>query len=85
MRKNPLTPWLKPEMVDRIRNFEIVLNGYSPTLSDIKLTALQRKFIRTLSALRYKFNFYDFPYEIKALQRFWLKYRQPEIEGFYSE
>jgi hypothetical protein len=72
-------------MVDRIKNFEIVLNGYSPTLSDIKLTGLQRKLIRWLSAFRYKSNFYNFPYEIKALQRFWLKYRQPEIEGFYIE
>ncbi|HSR18803.1 MAG TPA: hypothetical protein VLM39_11995, partial [Ignavibacteriaceae bacterium] len=85
MRKNPLTPWLKPEMVDKIRNFEIVLNGYAPTLSDIKLTSLQRKLIKILSSIRYKTEFYNFPLEIKALQRFWLHYRQPEIEGFYSE
>ncbi len=85
MRKNPLTPWLKPEMVDKIRNFEIVLNGYAPTLSDIKLSTLQRKLIRILSSIRYKTGFYKFPLEIKALQRFWLRYRQPEIEGFYSE
>jgi hypothetical protein len=85
MRKNPLTPWLKPAMVDKIRNFEIVLNGYAPTLSDIKLSTLQRKLIRILSIIRYKTGFYKFPLEIKALQRFWLRYRQPEIEGFYSE
>ena len=30
LRKNPLTPWLTPEMVDKIRNFETVLNGYYP-------------------------------------------------------
>ncbi len=85
LRKNPLTPWLKPFMIDRIKNFETVLNGYFPTVSDYKLTSFQRKVIKFFSAWRYKTGFYYFPYEIKFLQRFWLKYRQPEIEGFYTE
>lgn len=85
LRKNPLTPWLTPGMVDKIRDFETVLNGYSPTVSDHKLSSLQRNIMRSVSSLRYKYNFYKYPYEIKALQKFWLKYRQPEIEGFYSE
>lgn len=37
LRKNPLTPWLTSEMIDYIRNFETVLNGYFPTYSDIRL------------------------------------------------
>lgn len=82
LRKNPLTPWLTPEMVDRIRNFETVLNGYYPTVSDVRMTSLKRNVIRKISAWRYRHDFFDFPYEIKALQKFWLKYRQPEIEGF---
>ena len=82
LRKNPLTPWLQPEMVDKIKNFETVLNGYYPTISDVKLSSFQRKIIRTVSAIRYKNDWTRYPYEIKALQKFWLKYRQPEIEGF---
>lgn len=85
LRKNPLTPWLKPQMIDKIKNFETVLNAYYPTASDFKLTGFQKKIMRMLSSLRYKFNFYHFPYELKVLQKFWLHYRQPEIEGFYSE
>ncbi|WP_337866862.1 radical SAM protein [Ignavibacterium sp.] len=85
LRKNPLTPWLKPYMIDRIKNFETVLNGYSPTVSDYKLTPIQKKVIKFFSGWRYKTRFYYLPYEIKFLQHFWLKYRQPEIEGFYSE
>jgi anaerobic magnesium-protoporphyrin IX monomethyl ester cyclase len=81
LRKNPLTPWLKPEMVDKIRNFETVLNGYYPTRSDVKITNLQRKVIRAISTPRYKLGFYHFPYELKAVQKFWMRYRQPEIEG----
>jgi len=85
LRKNPLTPWLAPGMIDRIMGFETVLNARYPTVSDFKLTAAQKKVMRWLSSLRYKTNFFHFPYELKALQKFWLKYRQPEIEGFYME
>ncbi len=83
--RNPLTPWLTKKMVDKIHNFEIVLNGYAPTISDYKLTALQRKIIKWISSLRYNNNIFSFPYEIMLLQRYWLKYRQPEFEGFYME
>lgn len=82
LRKNPLTPWLKPEMVDKIKNFETVLNAYYPTAADVKLTRFQRHTMRQLSAWRYRRSWYQFPYELKVLQKFWLRYRQPEIEGF---
>jgi len=81
LRKNPLTPWLTPDMIDKIRNFETVLNGFYPTVSDIRLNSVKRRFIRTVAGLRYKTNFYRFPYEIKLLHRLW-KYRQPELQGF---
>lgn len=84
-RKNPMTPWLKPHMVDKIRDFETVLNGYSPSVSDFKLSDFQRNTISKIASFRYKKEFYRFPYEIKALQKFWLKYRQPEVEGMYME
>jgi anaerobic magnesium-protoporphyrin IX monomethyl ester cyclase len=81
MRKNPLTPWLTPEMIDKIRNFEIVLNGVYPTVTDIRLNTLKRKAIKLISSFRYKIDLYKYPYEIKLLQRVW-RYRQPEIQGF---
>ncbi len=81
LRKNPLTPWLTAKMVDKIRNFETVLNGYYPTRSDLKLSHFQRRTMRAISSVRYKRELYWKPYELKALQKFWLKYRQPELEG----
>jgi radical SAM superfamily enzyme YgiQ (UPF0313 family) len=81
LRKNPLTPWLTPEMIDKIKNFEIVLNGYYPTVSDIRLGKLKRNIMRTIASARYKTGLYWKPYELKAFQRLW-KYRQPETEGF---
>lgn len=85
LRKNPLTPWLTPSMIKKIRNFETVINAYYPTISDYKLTSLQKRVIKSISSLRYNHDFYNLPYELKVLQKYWLKYRQPEIEGFYSE
>jgi radical SAM superfamily enzyme YgiQ (UPF0313 family) len=81
LRKNPLTPWLTPAMIDKIRDFETVLNGYYPTVADFRLKGFKRKFIRALAAVRYRTGIYTKPYELKALQVLW-KYRQPEIEGF---
>jgi radical SAM superfamily enzyme YgiQ (UPF0313 family) len=81
LRKNPLTPWLTPEMVNKIKDFETVLNGYYPTVSDLKLTEIKRKILRTISSLRYNTGIYYKPYEVKVFQRLW-KYRQPELEGF---
>lgn len=81
LRKNPLTPWLTAEMIDKIRDFETVLNGYYPTVSDIRLGTVKRKLVRLISGVRYKANLYKYPYEIKLLHRLW-KYRQPEIQGF---
>ena len=81
LRKNPLTPWLRPEMIDKIKDFETVLNGYYPTVSDVRLGKFKRRLLRTLSSVRYHSGLYRKPYELKALQILW-KYRQPEIEGF---
>jgi anaerobic magnesium-protoporphyrin IX monomethyl ester cyclase len=84
LRKNPLTPWLTPPMIDRIRGFETVLNAQYPTVSDFRLSPIKRQILRSLSTLRYNSNLFSMPYELKILQRLW-KYRQPEIEGFVME
>ena len=81
LRKNPLTPWLTAEMIDKIKDFETVLNGYYPTVSDMRLTLNKRRIIHALASLRYKTGIYRKNYELKALQILW-KYRQPELEGF---
>lgn len=81
LRKNPLTPWLTPQMIDKIKNFETVLNAYYPTVTDIRMKTYQRKIIQKISGFRYKNSLYKYPLELKALQKIW-QYRQPEIQGF---
>jgi radical SAM superfamily enzyme YgiQ (UPF0313 family) len=81
LRKNPLTPWIKPYMIDKIRNFETVLNAYYPKVSDIKLNRLKTFLLKVTGSWRYNLRFYAFPKEIRLIQVLW-KYRQPEKEGF---
>jgi radical SAM superfamily enzyme YgiQ (UPF0313 family) len=81
LRRNPLTPWLTPAMIDRIHNFETVLNAHFPTRTDRKLSDFQRRAMQTISGWRWRSGWFGFPYELKILQKFWLRYRQPEIEG----
>lgn len=81
LRRNPLTPWLKPSHIARITSFEKVLNAVYPTRSDIKLERYQRRLLNIAGWWRYATHVYDRPYEIQLLQRLF-KYRRPETEGF---
>ena len=76
-----LTPWLTPEMIRYIHDFETVVHAQYPTLSDYKLSNLQRKAIKFISWPRYKLNAFAYPFELKALMKYWLRYKQPEIQG----
>jgi hypothetical protein len=68
-------------MINKIKDFETVLNSYYPTVSDIKLNSFKRNVMKIASSVRYKTGVYTKPYELKVLQKVW-KYRQPELEGF---
>jgi hypothetical protein len=81
LRRSPVTPWLTRKHVRTIRNFERVLNSYSPTLSDLKLTSVQRRLLHLLGSWRYSMKVYHAPMEVAAMQRLF-RYRQPETEGF---
>ena len=47
LHRNPLTPWLKPYMVKKIKDFETVLNGYYPTVTDTRLNTVPHKIFET--------------------------------------
>jgi hypothetical protein len=81
MRRDPGTPWFKDTVRSRVRNFESVINAYYPTVTDLRLQGHWRKALRALSGWRYRLEFYDWPYELKALQRA-IHYRRPETTGF---
>ncbi len=81
LRRKPMTPWLKPRHIRKIRNFERVLNATFPSVTDLRLTDVRRQFLKILSAWRYHADFYGAPYEIRFFLSTIFKYRQPELEG----
>ena len=82
LRREPGLPWYKAPAHKAIRNFETVVNAYYPTITDLRMQSSPMKvLLRGLSGWRYKLGIYDWPYELKALQRV-IHYRRPETFGF---
>lgn len=81
LRRDPGVPYFKDDVRRRIRDFETVINAYYPTVTDLRLQGAWRHLLQALSGWRYRFEFYDVPYELKLLQRI-IHYRRPETTGF---
>jgi anaerobic magnesium-protoporphyrin IX monomethyl ester cyclase len=78
-------PWFPERSAQKVKNFITVLHAFHPSITDFQLSRFQKFIMKIVSFWRYYLAFYENPYEIKLLQKFWLKYKQPEEEGFYSE
>ena len=79
-RKDPKTSWMRPSTTRRIDNFRLVVSSRWPTVQDLGLSAWGRRTLQSLSAWRYRFGVYDFPYELQLMQ--WLVHlRKPEAES----
>jgi anaerobic magnesium-protoporphyrin IX monomethyl ester cyclase len=81
LRREPHTPWLRPSLQRRIRNFERVVNAYYPTVTDTQLSGLRRGLLRALGSWRYRLRFYAVPLELQAFQKL-VGYQRPETAGF---
>lgn len=80
-RRDPQTPWSRPSLRRRIRDFERVLNAYYPTTTDPALTPLRRALLRGLSGWRYRLGVYRHPVELRVAQKLFA-YQRPETAGF---
>jgi radical SAM superfamily enzyme YgiQ (UPF0313 family) len=81
LRRDPNVAWFRDSVRRRVRDFETVINAYYPTVTDMRLAGSYRHLLKALSGWRYKLQFYGYPYELKAMQRF-MHYRRPETQGF---
>jgi anaerobic magnesium-protoporphyrin IX monomethyl ester cyclase len=79
-RRMPHTPWVKPEHMQLLNNFETVINARFPTVSDLKINDWHRQVLQTLGSWRYRFGIYGFPVELRAMFKY-ISYRRPEVEG----
>ena len=81
MRRGDNIPWVRSDVRRRVRNFERVVNAFYPTVTDSRLTGLRRLLLRAAGAWRYALQWYDAPYELRALHRL-MQYQRPETTGF---
>ncbi len=81
LRRNPATPWMTKRAIRKIRNFEIVLIGHYPSISNINMTPIKRSILSVFSMFRYRTNIFCAPIEIRILLHLFHYYR-PEKEGF---
>src|SRR5438045_8899619 len=51
-RRNPHTPWVQLKHLDRLNNFETVLNARYPPVSDLMIRAWRRKLLQALGVSR---------------------------------
>jgi len=80
-RRSHNLPWIKDPLRRQVHNFERVLNAYYPTTTDTRLQGWMRKALQLAGSLGYHLNYYDYPLELKALQRL-IHYQRPETSGF---
>jgi anaerobic magnesium-protoporphyrin IX monomethyl ester cyclase len=81
MRRGDGIPWIDQAVRRRVRDFERVVNAFYPTVTDPRLTGWRRAALKAVGAWRYKLQWYDGSYELRALQRL-VGYQRPETTGF---
>jgi hypothetical protein len=81
LRRRPKTPWLDNGIYNKVRNFERVINAYYPTTTDMRLNGLRRNILKTVGGWRYHLKYYEYPLELRALQKLFA-YQRPETTGF---
>jgi radical SAM superfamily enzyme YgiQ (UPF0313 family) len=81
LRRRPKTPWLDGDIYTKVRNFERVVNAYYPTTTDTKLSGFRRSLLKAFGGWRYHLKFYEYPLELRALQKLFA-YQRPETTGF---
>ena len=80
IRTEPNTPWLPRPVKRRIDGFELVVNCRWPTIQDIHLPRWGRLVLKSLSAWRYGFGVYAYPFELEWARQF-MNLRRPRFES----
>jgi anaerobic magnesium-protoporphyrin IX monomethyl ester cyclase len=74
------TPWLTPELRERIRNFTTVLGCRFPTITDVRSPGWGKAILQALASWRYRFQRYGAPWELdlsKKIIQLW----DPRVSG----
>jgi radical SAM superfamily enzyme YgiQ (UPF0313 family) len=74
------TPWLTPQLRQRIRDFTTVLGCRFPTVTDVRSPHWGKTALRGLASWRYRYRRYRGPWELDAAKRF-VRLWDPRLAG----
>jgi anaerobic magnesium-protoporphyrin IX monomethyl ester cyclase len=74
------TPWLTPQLRNRIRDFTTVLGCRFPTITDVRSPTWGKWGLRALASWRYQLRRYERPWELDFSKRF-IKLWDPRVAG----
>jgi anaerobic magnesium-protoporphyrin IX monomethyl ester cyclase len=74
------TPWLTPQLRQRIRDFTTVLGCRFPTVTDVRSPPWGKTAMRALASWRYTYRRYRGPWELEAARRF-IRLWDPRLAG----
>ncbi|HEV2703675.1 MAG TPA: radical SAM protein [Steroidobacteraceae bacterium] len=74
------TPWISPQLRQRIQDFTTVLGCRFPTITDVRSPVWGKSALSALASWRYRFRRYGRPWELDASQRF-IRLWDPRVSG----
>lgn len=80
VRLDPATPWMAKRTKELIDDFELIVSSRWPTVQDFRLRGWPRRILKLLSAWRYRFQVYRWPFELRWARRF-IDLRRPKLES----
>lgn len=80
-RRSAHLPWVEDPIRRRLHDFQVVLNAYYPTQTDLGLGRGRRALLRAASALRYHLRVYRHPLELRVIHKL-IPYQRPDTAGF---
>jgi radical SAM superfamily enzyme YgiQ (UPF0313 family) len=74
------TPWLTPQLRERIRDFTTVLGCRFPTITDVRSPPWGKAALQALASWRYRYQRYGRPWELDFSRRF-IQLWDPRVSG----
>jgi anaerobic magnesium-protoporphyrin IX monomethyl ester cyclase len=74
------TPWISPQLRQRIKDFTTVLGCRFPTITDVRSPVWGKSALSALASWRFRFRRYGRPWELDASQRF-IRLWDPRVSG----
>lgn len=74
------TPWLTPQLRERIKDFTTVLGCRFPTITDVRSPPWGKAALQALASWRYRYQRYGRPWELDLSRKF-IKLWDPRVSG----